>query len=90
MSRCDPAHVFGVGPYPHMCYNQKNVVLLNRYSHECLDSCRDPIRGTPISREERDEWWKKIVGEELYECLEKEAYSRGDKYGAVQEEASND
>ena len=58
-----------------MCYNDKNVVLLNRYSHHNLDECCHPITGLPITKEEVDEWWKKILGEELFEVLRKKAYT---------------
>ena len=71
----DPAHVFGVGPYPHMCYDDDNVVLLNRFSHEMLDTCHDPIAGKLIDKETRDNWWSLIVGEELFQKLEKRAKS---------------
>lgn len=75
LNRLDHAHCFGVGPYPDMCYIDSNVVLLNRYSHENLDNCRDPITGDPISREERDSWWVRILGEKVYKKLEDKAYS---------------
>lgn len=76
LERLDHAHVWAVGAHPHMCYNEKNVVLLNRYSHENLDNCRHPITSEPITREERDDWWKKIVGAGVYEELEETAYRR--------------
>lgn len=65
----DPAHVFGKGAYPHMKYDEDNVVLLNRYSHSMLDSGKDPIHGKTISKEEQLEWWKEIVGDERFERL---------------------
>jgi len=68
--KLDHAHVWAVGTHPHMCYNEKNVVLLNRYSHECLDNCRNPLTAEPISREVRNDWWKRIVGSGVYEELE--------------------
>ena len=74
LERLDHAHCFGVGPHPHMCYNEKNVVLLNRFSHENLDNCRNPITSEPISREERDNWWKRIIGESIYNELEEVSY----------------
>lgn len=65
----DPAHVFGKGPFPHMKYDEDNVVLLNRYSHSMLDSGKDPIHGKTISKEDQLEWWKFIVGNERFERL---------------------
>lgn len=73
-SHCDPAHVFGAGPFPWMCYVKANVVQLNRFSHDCLDSCKSPITGEDISREERDSWWKRIVGSTVYEELLRMSY----------------
>ena len=52
-SHCDPAHIFGVGPFPHMIYMLENVVMLNRYSHDCLDDCRNPLTGERITKLER-------------------------------------
>lgn len=68
-SHCDPAHVFGAGPFPHMIYMLENVVTLNRYSHDCLDNCQNPLTGERITREERDKWWERIVGVETYQHL---------------------
>lgn len=77
ITQLDPAHVIGVGIAPSMCYLDDNVVLLNRYSHDCLDNCKSPITGQNISREERDEWWKRIVGVKLFESLQ-QLYLGGD------------
>ena len=67
----DPAHINPVGRYPEWCYDENNIVLLNHFSHSCLDNCRDPIRGEPISVEERDRWWLRIikVNKKQYEYL---------------------
>lgn len=72
----DPAHVFGKGPYPHMKYDEDNVILLNRYSHSMLDSGKDPIYGKIISKQEQEDWWRFIVGEEHYEVLKKRSRRR--------------
>jgi len=76
LEKLDHAHVLSVGCFPHMCYNDKNVVLLNRWSHENLDNCKSPITGENITKEERDDWWKKIIGEQLFSELEEKAYPR--------------
>jgi hypothetical protein len=65
----DPAHVFAVGSHPELCYEIDNVVVLNRFSHECLDSCKDPITGERITFEERELWWEKILGRISYSLL---------------------
>lgn len=70
----DLAHVFPVSVFPHMCYLPTNIVLLNRWSHENLDACKDPITGKPISKEIRDKWWIRLVGLDLYMKLKKEAF----------------
>lgn len=82
LERLDHAHIHGVGTHPHMCYNEKNVILLNRYSHECLDNCKDPITAEPISREERDNWWRRIIGDVIYEELEESSH----KYKEIENE----
>jgi hypothetical protein len=69
LSIVDPAHVFARSTHPHMKYDPDNVILLNRFSHSSIDDMRDPITSNPISREEHDEWWKMIVGEERWERL---------------------
>ena len=58
----DPAHVFPVSTHPKLCYEPDNVVILNRYSHNMLDSGRDPIMGNTISYNERMRWWELIAG----------------------------
>lgn len=65
----DHSHVFGKGAYPQMKYYKENIVLLNRYSHTMLDSRRSPINGKPITHEEWEEWWIRIVGELVYNKL---------------------
>lgn len=57
----DPAHYLAVSDRPDLCYKSYNIVLLNRYSHECLDSFKDPITGEPISKEDVRLWWERIL-----------------------------
>lgn len=72
---CDTAHCFGVGPYPHMCYNIENTVLLNRFSHECLDSFKSPVTGEKIEEREVELWWGRILGGGIYLKLKEESTS---------------
>ena len=65
----DPAHVFPKGGYPYLKYDEDNVAPLNRYSHGCLDTMRDPISGEPITKEVHEKFWKMIVGDERYTVL---------------------
>jgi hypothetical protein len=60
----DAAHVFGKGAFPWMRFDDKNVVTLNRFSHNCLDNGKSPINGKAITPEQKETWWKKIVGED--------------------------
>lgn len=57
----DAAHIISVSSNPKIMYESCNVVTLNRYSHTNLDSGRDPIDGHPITKEEVEEWWVKIL-----------------------------
>jgi len=67
--KLDPAHIFPVSTYPKLCYEKDNIVMLNRWSHTHLDNCKSPITGGSISRTERDDWWKRIIGKKLYNNL---------------------
>ena len=58
----DAAHVFGKGGFPWMRFDDKNIVTLNRFSHNCLDTGKSPINGQMITDEQRLEWWRKITG----------------------------
>lgn len=79
----DPAHIFPVGVHPDWCYIDENIVTLNHYSHSNLDNMRNPIDGKPISRDERDAWWRRITGETQYSRLmaEIERLRLGDQQG---------
>jgi hypothetical protein len=60
----DAAHVFGKSAFPWMRFDKKNVVVLNRFSHNCLDSGKSPISGKMITDSKRKEWWRKIAGDD--------------------------
>lgn len=60
----DAAHIFGKNAFPWMRFDKKNVVTLNRFSHNCLDNGKSPINGKTITHEQRKLWWKKIAGED--------------------------
>ena len=57
----DAAHIISVASNPKIMYESCNVVTLNRYSHTNLDSGRDPIDGHPITKEEVEDWWIRIL-----------------------------
>lgn len=68
----DSAHIFGKGASPHLKENPNDIIYLNRFSHECLDSSKDPITGEPITHEEEMLWWERIVGPEAFVALKKQ------------------
>lgn len=57
----DPAHVIPVSRNYSLCYDEDNIISLNRYSHENLDSCRDPLTGKSITKEEVNRWWIRLL-----------------------------
>lgn len=61
LNTLDPAHYLPVSGRPDLCYKSYNIVLLNRYSHECLDSYKNPITGESITKEEVKLWWERIL-----------------------------
>jgi hypothetical protein len=70
-----------------MCYLDENIVLLCRQVHHALDDCCHPITGETITKEERDSYWKRIIGETLYEKLL--IISRGEENGRESEQESS-
>ena len=69
LTQLDPAHIIARSKSKSLILNPDNVVMLNRFSHEMLDYCKDPITGKPITKEERNNWWIKIVGIDTYTKL---------------------
>lgn len=80
MDVLDPAHVLGAGPFPHLMYVECNVVLLNRYSHDNLDYFKDPITGKSIDKETHEKWWRRIVGDKVYNSLITMSRDKGELY----------
>lgn len=72
----DPAHIFPRSGYPFMKYDVDNVVPLNRFSHSCLDTMRDPISGENITKEEQQTFWMFIAGKEVYKELEERSFNK--------------
>lgn len=65
----DPAHIIAVSQNRGMMYDEDNIILLNRYSHEQLDFKCSPIDGRPLSTEAWHKWWARIVGPTKYREL---------------------
>jgi hypothetical protein len=72
----DGAHIFGKSAYPWMRYDPKNVITINRFSHSCLDLNKSPVDGHSISRNEKIEWWQRIIGKKNWEYLEELSRNR--------------
>ena len=62
LEKKDPAHIIAVSENESIMYEACNIVTLNRYSHEMLDSFRDPVDGHNITKEEAIKWWLRILG----------------------------
>lgn len=73
LQKLDPAHIYPVSKNIQLTYELSNIVCLNRYSHEMLDTCRHPVTGASISREDVYEWWEQIAGKKQWEALMKVA-----------------
>lgn len=74
----DCAHVFGRGSYPFLKYDVDNVVLMSRRFHSAMDTYRDPVTGKPMSDDQRDAWWRRIIGNERFDKLETKIRDRND------------
>lgn len=62
LEKKDPAHIIAVSENETIMYEACNIVTLNRYSHEMLDSFRDPVDGHGITKREAIKWWLRILG----------------------------
>ena len=62
LEKKDPAHIIAVSENESIMYEACNIVTLNRYSHEMLDSFRDPVDGHNITKREAVNWWLRILG----------------------------
>ena len=61
LNTLDPAHYIAVSERPDLCYKSYNIVALNRFSHDNLDHFRDPVTAEPITKEEVQVWWERIL-----------------------------
>ena len=65
----DGAHYKSRSRYPFLIYYPDNVIPLNRYSHSMIDQCRDPITGELMTKEDQEEWWRFLLGDETYDRI---------------------
>lgn len=57
----DPAHVIPVSEDFKGLYKSCNICSISRWAHSNLDSFKSPITGQPISKEEINNWWLRIL-----------------------------
>ena len=62
LEKKDPAHIIAVSENENIMYEACNIVTLNRYSNEKLDSFRDSVDGHNITKREAVQWWLRILG----------------------------
>lgn len=67
--KLDPCHIFGKGSYPNGKYIVENIIIAPRYFHTKMDNYINPFTNKFMSAKERDEIWKKIIGEKVFEDL---------------------
>ena len=69
--KLDGAHCIPRSQSLKLKYELRNVYLLSRRVHSCLDNCLNPFTGENISKDERDKLWVRIIGKEEWEWLQK-------------------
>lgn len=69
----DPAHIYPKSVFPHLKYDEDNIIALNRTFHSRLDQYKSPVTGNPISLEERYAWFQRIIGSKKYYELERKS-----------------
>lgn len=57
----DAAHIKPVSLYPQLTYDINNIRLLCRDCHRCIDNFLSPVDGKPLSTEEHEAWWERII-----------------------------
>ena len=72
----DAAHIFSKSAFSWMRFDERNVVTLNRFSHDCLDRSKSPINGNILTDSQRKTWWQRIAGDD-WEYLELLSCQRG-------------
>ena len=58
----DGCHCISRSASVKLKYEIRNVYILYRRIHFCLDNCLDPFSGRSITKEERDNIWIRIIG----------------------------
>lgn len=68
----DVAHIVSRSQSSNLYYEMENLISMRRIFHSRLDSYKDPITGKSISKEDRDYWFIRMVGKQLFERLQNE------------------
>jgi hypothetical protein len=65
----DPAHIFPVSLFPHLVYEDLNIITLNRFAHDQFENHRSPLTGERLSEEEYNSFFSRMIGEENFTKL---------------------
>jgi hypothetical protein len=68
-TKLDLAHIIPRSDSKALYYEPENLILLNRVSHSLIDMYHDPVTGKPITKQQREDYFRYIIGNELYEDL---------------------
>ena len=63
------AHVIARSQSKNLFYSLSNLVWLGWCMHHRIDNMQDPLTGKPMTNEERDNWWIRIIGLENFNWL---------------------
>lgn len=69
LSVIDPAHVFPVSVFPHLCYEILNVIQISRFVHEQLENHHNPLDGECLTETEYNTLYIKILGMNTFSTL---------------------
>lgn len=69
IQKLDLAHIISRSASKNLYYDPDNIIILNRVSHSFMDQYCDPITGKSITKDQRENWFRYIVGDDKYEKL---------------------
>ena len=69
----DGCHILDRGKHSKLADDEDNIVLLPRYLHKCLDDYINPFTQKIMKKEEHDDIWICIIGEERWNRLHEKA-----------------
>ena len=62
--KLQPAHILNQRDFPQYIHDLDNIVLINEFTHACLDiNFIDPLTLLPIKETGKKEWFQRIKGE---------------------------